>query len=81
MHLAVKFSFVSTPSVLADTSPIFCYAKHRGGVRKDGGVNPYNQKSYPIFSTPLLKNYRFVGISLITNATQGRNRNIIHRIR
>ena len=60
---------------------MFCTAEYRGGVRKDGGVNPYKQKSYPIFSTPLLKNYRFSGISPITNATQGRNRNIIHRIR
>jgi len=53
---------------------VFCTAKYRGGVRKDGGVNPYKQKSYPIFSIPLLKNYRFVGISPITNATRTREK-------
>ena len=39
--------------------------------RSDGGVNPYSKKTYEIFSTPLLKNYRSVGISPIATATQG----------
>lgn len=26
----------------------------------DGGGNPYSKKTYEIFSTPLLRNYRFI---------------------
>ena len=33
--------------------------------RSDGGVNPYSKKTYEIFSTPLLRNSRFFGVSPI----------------
>ena len=33
--------------------------------RSDGGVNPYSKKIYEIFSTPLLRNYCFFGLSPI----------------
>ena len=50
---------------------MFCSAKYRGGVRKDGGLTPTAKKTYEIFPISLLKNYRSVGISPIATETQG----------
>ena len=47
--------------------PPLCFAQQNIGevARSDGGVNPYSKKTYEIFSTPLLRNYRFFGVSPI----------------
>ena len=47
--------------------PPLCFAAQNIGEvsRSDGGVNSYSQKVYEIFSTPLLRDCCFFGVSPI----------------
>ena len=49
-------------------TPPLCFATQNivEVARSDGGVNPYSKKTYEIFSTPLLRNYRFISSPLIS---------------
>ena len=49
------------------TTPLRFATQNIGEVaRSDGGGNPYSKKTYEIFSTPLLRNYRFISSPLIS---------------
>ena len=49
------------------TTPLRFAMQNIGEVaRSDGGGNPYSKKTYEIFSTPLLRNYRFISSPLIS---------------
>ena len=47
------------------SSPVFCIAKYRGDVRRTERLILIAQKTHEIFSTPLLRNCRFFGVSPI----------------
>lgn len=49
------------------TTPLRFATQNIGKVaHSDGGGNPYSKKTYEIFSTPLLRNYRFFDLFPIT---------------
>ena len=72
------------------TTPLRFATQNIGKVaHSDGGGNPYSKKTYEIFSTPLLRNCRYFGVSpiLLTQHpvrlrdTAGEKENAVHRIR